>query len=119
MPNIGAILSKVESQSLRSNLPEFNVGDGVKMRIKVAEGDKVRVHPWEGTIIRKAGSGARATFTVRKISFGEGIERVFPVNSPTIESMEVVSRGIVKRSRLYYLRGQSGKKAKVERQAAA
>lgn len=114
MPNIGEIMSLVEKSAVKGNLPDFNVGDTVKMRIKVTEGDKVRVHPWEGLVIAKAGRGAGATFTVRKVSFGEGIERVFPVNSPLIDNLEVVSRGKVRRSKLYYLRDQIGKKAKVE-----
>ena len=86
------------------------------MRIKVQEADKVRVHPFEGTIIRKTGRGLKGTFTVRKISFGEGVERMFPLHSPVIENLTVTSKGIVKRSKLYYLRDRVGKKARVKRQ---
>ena len=94
--------------------PAINVGDTVKMRIKVKEADKVRVHPFEGTIIKKSGRGIGATFTVRKISFGEGVERTFPVHSPVIDSIQVVSTGVVKRAKLYYLRDRMGKKSRVK-----
>ena len=84
--------------------------------VKVLEGDKSRLHPFEGTVIAKTGRGLRATFIVRKISFGEGVERCFPLHSPVIESLKVVSKGIVKRSKLYYLRNRTGKAARVKRQ---
>ena len=84
-----------------------------KMRVKVAEAEKVRVHPWEGTVIRKTGGGTSATFTVRKISFGEGVERTFPTHSPVIESIEIMTRGVTRRAKLYYLRSRVGKRAKV------
>jgi large subunit ribosomal protein L19 len=103
----------VEKKYLRTDLPNFGVGDSIQMKIKVTEADKVRVHPFEGTVISKSGSGVRATFTVRKISFGEGVERTFPLHSPVIESIQVVSRGKKSRAKLYYLRGQIGKKAKL------
>jgi len=86
------------------------------MKVKVHEADKVRLHPFEGTIIRKTGRGIKATFTVRKIAFGEGVERIFPLHSPVIESLEVVSKGIVNRSKLYYLRDRVGKKTRVKRE---
>ena len=101
---------------MRTDLPEFNVGDTIKMKIKVQEADKVRLHPFEGTVISKTGRGIRGTFTVRKISFGEGVERIFPLNSPVIESLKVVSKGEVKRAKLYYLRGQEGRKSRVKQQ---
>ncbi len=113
--NIGETIKDLEKQFLRSDLPEFQVGDTIKMKVKVVEADKVRVHPFEGTVIRKTGRGARGTFTVRKISFGEGVERTFPLHSPVIESIKIVSKGIVKRSKLYYLRGRVGKKARVKK----
>lgn len=118
MSNIGEILRGIGQKSERGSLPEFNVGDGVRMKIKVIEGDKARIHPYEGTIIRKARSGASETFTVRKVSFGEGVEKTFPIHSPVIDKMEVVSKGKVKRSKLYYLRESVGKKARVERTQA-
>lgn len=113
--NVGEIQRKLAERHLRSDIPEFEVGDTVKMKIKVQEADKVRLHPFEGTVIRKTGRGLRATFTVRKISFGEGVERIFPVHSPVIESLQIVSKGLVKRAKLYYLRGRVGKKARVRK----
>ncbi len=99
---------------MRKDLQVFAVGDTIKMKIKVKEADKVRIHPFEGTVIKKAGHGMSASFTVRKISFGEGVERTFPLNSPVIEQIEIVSKGIIKRAKLYYLRDRLGKKARVK-----
>jgi len=107
-------MTSVGEKGIRKDLPAFNVGDTLKMRIKVKEADKVRIHPFEGTVIKKTGIGMGAAFTVRKISFGEGVERTFPVNSPVIEKIEVVSKGVIKRSKLYYLRDRLGKKARVQ-----
>lgn len=107
-------IKAIEQKYLRSDLPAFNVGDTLKMRIKVAEADKVRLHPFEGTVIRKTGGGVRANFTVRKVSFGEGVERTFPLHSPVIDSIEVVSRGVTHQARLYYLRDRVGKKSRVK-----
>lgn len=107
-------LKLVEQKQLRSDVPEFNVGDTVKMKIRVQEADKIRLHPWEGIVISKRGSGNRATFTVRKISFGEGVEKIFPVHSPVIASLKVVSKGKVNRAKLFYLREKTGKGARVE-----
>jgi len=112
----GEIIKDIEQKNLRSDLPKFEVGDTVKMRIKVQEADKVRVHPFEGTIIRKTGRGIKGTFTVRKISFGEGVERIFPLHSPIIDSLKIMNKGIVKRSKLYYLRQRVGKGTRVKRQ---
>lgn len=109
-------IKKAEEKYLRKELPEFKIGDTVKMRIRVQEADKVRMHPFEGTVIRKTGRGIKGTFTVRKISFGEGVERIFPIHSPVIEELKVVSKGIVKRSKLYYLRQRVGKGARVKRE---
>ncbi len=113
--NIGQRVKEVEAQFLEKKIPDFEVGDTIKMRIKVQEQDKVRTHPYEGTVIRKTGRGAKATFTLRKISFGEGVERVFPLYSPVIENLEIVSKGVVKRAKLYYLRDRLGKRARVKR----
>ncbi len=115
--NITEKLKLVEQKYFRKDVPEFEVGDTIKMKIKVQEADKVRLHPFEGIVISKTGRGIRGTFTVRKISFGEGVERVFPYNSPVIESLKVISKGSVKRSKLYYLRNQLGNKAKVKTEA--
>ena len=113
--NAGERIKQVDNKYLRKDIPEFHVGDTVKMKVKVQEADKVRLHPFEGTIIRKTGRGTKGTFTVRKISFGEGVERVFPLHSPVIESLKVTSKGVIKRSKLYYLRDRVGKGARVKR----
>ncbi len=105
----------IEDQFLRKDFPEFNPGDVVKMKLKVKEADKIRLHSFEGTVIRKTGGGLNGTFTVRKVSFGEGVEKVFPLNSPVIDSIQIVSKGKVNRSKLYYLRGRVGKASKVEK----
>lgn len=108
----------IESQYLKKELPKFNVGDTVRILTKTYEGqDKVRLHPFEGVVIAKGGQGINASFTVRKVSYGEGIERVFPLHSPNIERIEVIKSGKVKRAKLYYLRGKVGKRAtKIETQ---
>lgn len=116
--NIGETIKSVTENHLRTDLPDFNVGDTIKMMVKVQEADKVRLHPFEGTVIRKTGKGLKAAFTVRKIAFGEGVERIFPLHSPVIESLKVTSKGIVKRSKLYYLRDRVGKAARVKRKAS-
>ncbi len=103
-------------RQLRTDLPKLQIGDTIKMKLRVQEADKVRVHPYEGTVIRKTRGGVSATFTIRKVSYGEGVERTFPAHSPIIESIEVVSRGQVNRARLYYLRGRVGKKSRVKKQ---
>ena len=101
----------VESEYLKKDLPAFNVGDTVKIMVRILEADKVRLHPFEGVVIAKRGSGVKENFTVRRVSYGEGIERVFPVHSPSIERIEVIRSGKVKRAKLYYLRGKIGKRA--------
>ena len=116
-PNLLDRIKGVEAKSLRKSLPDFHVGDTVKMKIKVQEADKVRLHPFEGTIIRMSGRGVSASFTVRKVSFGEGVERVFPLHSPVIDDLKIVSKGIVNRSKLYYLRGRTGKATRVKKEA--
>ena len=110
----------VEQGCIKKEVPEFNVGDTVKVLIKMAESDdKVRLHPFEGVVIAKGGRGIQKKFTVRKISYGEGIERVFPLYAPSIERIEVLRSGKVRRAKLYYLRGKIGKRAtKIEDQEA-
>ncbi|MFP4473506.1 MAG: 50S ribosomal protein L19 [Candidatus Omnitrophota bacterium] len=108
-------LHMVRTKQLRSDLPEIEVGDTVKMRIRVEEAGKVRSHPYQGTVIRKTGGGVGETFTVRKISFGEGVERTFPLHSPMIEKLEIASKGRIRRAKLYYLRDRIGKKARVRK----
>ncbi len=118
MANLGTLLKSVDEKNLRSDLPAFDVGDTIKMKVKVQEGEKSRLHPFEGTVIRKTGRGSKGTFTVRKISFGEGVERIFPLHSPVITNLEVMSKGVVRRAKLYYLRDRVGKAARVKRQQA-
>ena len=107
-------IASVSAGNVRKDIPVFEVGDVLKMKIKVKEADKIRIHPFEGTVIKRTGVGLGAAFTVRKISFGEGVERTFPVNSPVIEKIEIVSKGIIKRAKLYYMRDRLGKKARVQ-----
>ena len=111
-------LKLIEAEYTKKEMPKFNVGDTVKVLVKIPEGeDKVRLHPFEGVVISKKGSGVRDSFTVRKVSYGEGIERVFPLYSPSIERIEVIRSGKVKRAKLYYLRSKVGKRAtKIEEQ---
>ncbi len=105
----------IEKSQLRRNPLQFNVGDTVKVYMKIKEGDKERVQVFKGTVIRKRKGGSRASFTVRKVSYSVGVERIFPFNSPLIERVEVVQEGKVRRSRLYYLRRLKGKEARVKR----
>jgi large subunit ribosomal protein L19 len=113
--NIGERIKQIESKYVRKDMPDFHVGDTVKMKVKVQEADKVRLHPFEGTIISKTGKGMKGTFTVRKISFGEGVERIFPLHSPVIESLKVTSKGASKKAKLYYLRDRMGKEASIKK----
>lgn len=107
-------IKALEAQQIREDLPEFNVGDTVKISYKVVEGARERVQPFQGIVIRRHGAGARETFTVRKVSFAVGVERTFPVHSPKITAIEVITRGKVRRSKLYYLRDKVGKAARVK-----
>jgi len=104
----------VEQSYLRSDIPEFRPGDTVKVHVRVIEGNRSRVQVFQGVVIRRQNGGLRETFTVRKISFGVGVERTFPVHSPSISKLEVVSRGRVRRAKLYYLRELRGKKARIK-----
>lgn len=108
-----ALKSLVSSQ-LKSELPEVNIGDTVRVHVKIKEGDRERVQVFEGTVIARRGGGISETFTVRSISYGVGVERVFPIHSPHVEKVEVVRHGKVRRSKLYYLRNRVGKAAKVK-----
>jgi len=101
----------IESEYLKKDIPAFNVGDTVRVMLKIPEADKVRLHPFEGIVIAKRGNGIKENFTIRRVSYGEGIERVFPLHSPSIERIEVVRSGKVRRAKLYYLRGKVGKRA--------
>jgi large subunit ribosomal protein L19 len=104
----------VEQSYLRSDIPQFRPGDTVKVHVRVVEGNRERVQVFQGVVIRRQNGGLRETFTVRKISFGVGVERTFPVHSPSIAKLEIVSRGKVRRAKLYYLRELRGKKARIK-----
>ena len=108
------ILRAIEAEQMRNDLPNFNVGDNVKLHVKVKEGNRERIQMFEGTVIKRQNGGLRETFTVRRVAYGVGVERTFPVNSPIIEKMEVTRRGKVRRAKLFYLRDRVGKAAKVK-----
>jgi len=108
------LLRAVENPQVRTDLPRFRSGDTVRIHVKIKEGDKYRIQVFEGVVIAKKNNGISSTFTVRKVSFGYGIERIFPLHSPIIEKLEVVKSGKVRRARLYYLRGRRGKAARLK-----
>jgi len=112
-------LAEIESKLLRTDMPEFRVGDTVRVHYRIVEGDKERTQVFQGVVIKRHRAGARSTFTVRKISFNVGVERVFLTHSPRIEKIEVVSKGVVRRARLFYLRDLQGKAARVKDQKDA
>jgi large subunit ribosomal protein L19 len=107
------ILDSVDAASLRSDIPAFRVGDTVKVHVNIIEGNRSRIQVFQGIVIRRSGEGVRETFTVRKVSFQVGVERTFPVHSPVIDHIELVTRGDVRRAKLYFLRDLRGKKAKI------
>ena len=109
-------LKLISQSSIKENAPVVNVGDTVKVHVRIKEGDKYRIQIFEGTVIAKKHGGINETFTVRRLSYGCGVERVFPVHSPIIEKVELVRGGKVRRSKLYYIRGRVGKAAKVKEQ---
>ncbi len=104
----------IDAQSLRDDVPDFGAGDTLKIHVRVVEGNRERVQLFQGAVIRRQGDGLRETFTVRKVSFGVGVERTFPVHSPILAKIEVVTRGDVRRAKLYYLRDRVGKSAKIK-----
>jgi len=108
------IIKAIEAEQLKSEVTPFNVGDTVKVHVKVKEGNRERIQIFEGIVLKRQNGGARETFTVRRISYGVGVERTFPLHSPRIEKIEVVRRGKVRRAKLYYLRGRVGKATKVK-----
>jgi large subunit ribosomal protein L19 len=108
------LINKVTEEYIRKDIPEFNPGDTVKVQVKIVEGDKERLQDFVGVVIRKRGSGIHKTFTVRKVSFGVGVEKVFPLYSPTIQKIDIIKRGSVRRAKLYYLRNRIGKSAKIK-----
>lgn len=107
-------LSELENKELRTDHPSFQVGDTVRVHVKIREGEKERVQMFEGAVIARKAGGLRSTFTVRKTSFGQGVERIFPLHSPIIEKIQLVRRGRVRRAKLYYLRSRRGKAAKIK-----
>ena len=113
------ILDSVDAASLRSDVPDFRAGDTVKVHVNIVEGTRSRVQVFQGVVIGRSGDGLRETFTVRKVSFQVGVERKFPVHSPVIDHIEIITRGDVRRAKLYYLRGLHGKKAKIKEKRAA
>ncbi|SHI04893.1 50S ribosomal protein L19 [Sporanaerobacter acetigenes] len=108
------IIKMIEDEQIKKDIPEFNVGDTVQVHYKVKEGTRERIQVFEGTVIKRQGGGARETFTVRRLSYGVGVERTFPLHSPRIEKLVVTRKGKVRRAKLYYLRGRQGKAAKVK-----
>lgn len=108
------IIRAIEAEQIRSDLPKFNVGDTVKVHIKIKEGTRERVQIFEGIVLKRQNGGLRETFTVRRISYGIGVEKTFPVNAPSIDKIDVVRRGKVRRAKLFYLRSRVGKAAKVK-----
>src|SRR5579859_6912056 len=107
-------LDVLDAQSLRSDIPSFRPGDTLKVHVRVTEGNRSRIQVFQGVVIRRQGSGVRETFTVRKVSYGVGVERTFPVHSPSIDKIEPVTRGKVRRAKLYYLRDLRGKAARIK-----
>jgi large subunit ribosomal protein L19 len=107
-------LDALDADSLRADIPDFRPGDTVKVHVRVVEGNRSRIQVFQGVIIRRQGGGIRETFTVRKVSFGVGVERTFPVHTPVVEKIEILTRGDVRRAKLYYLRDLRGKAAKIK-----
>ncbi|MBU0679199.1 MAG: 50S ribosomal protein L19 [Verrucomicrobia bacterium] len=108
------IIDKLSKEQLKDGIPDFNIGDTVKVHVKIREGDKERIQVYTGNVIARNGTGSTETFTVRRISYGEGVERVFPLHSPAVAQIEVERQGRVRRAKLYYLRDRAGKKARVK-----
>ncbi|MCG0237951.1 MAG: 50S ribosomal protein L19 [Firmicutes bacterium] len=108
------IIRQLEQEQMRTDIPDFRPGDTVRVHVKVTEGNRERIQVFEGVVIKRQGSGVRETFTVRRVSYGVGVERTFPVHSPRLEKIEVTRRGKVRRAKLYYLRDLSGKAARIK-----
>ncbi len=119
MSDTTPIIKAIEKRQLRAQVPDFRVGDTVKVYVRIREGEKERVQAFEGVVIKRTRGVARASFTVRKISYGVGVERVFPLNSPMVDRIEVSARGQVRRARLYYLRDLQGKAARIREKKSA
>ena len=114
MSSVNPVIASIEAKQLRSDLPQINVGDTVRVWVKVVEGSRERLQAFEGTVIAKRNGGIRETFTVRRVSYGIGVERTFPIHSPRVDHVEVIRHGKVRRAKLYYLRERQGKAAKIK-----
>ncbi len=110
---MSTVLDKIDQENRKETVPEFEVGDAVKVSVRIQEGNNVRTQVYSGTVIARDGHGSTETFTVRRISYGEGVERVFPIHAPVVEKIEVERKGKVRRAKLYYARALKGKKAKI------
>jgi large subunit ribosomal protein L19 len=110
-------IDTIEAEQVRADIPDFKPGDTVKVHVRVVEGDKERIQVFEGTVLGRSGGACRETFTVRKTSYGVGVERIFPVHSPRIEKIQIVAKGVVRRAKLYFLRERSGRAARVTEQS--
>jgi len=108
------VIAEIEQAQIRSDVPDFRPGDTLKVHVKVTEGNRSRIQVFQGVVIRRQGGGLRETFTARKVSYGVGVERTFPVHSPSIDKIEVITRGRVRRAKLYYLRDLRGKAARIK-----
>ncbi|MCP9954403.1 MULTISPECIES: 50S ribosomal protein L19 [Actinomadura] len=108
------LIQEIEKAAMRADIPDFRPGDTLKVHVRVTEGNRSRIQVFQGVVIRRQGGGARETFTVRKVSYSVGVERTFPLNSPSIDKIEVVTRGDVRRAKLYYLRNLRGKAARIK-----
>lgn len=108
------LIKAIESEQLRNDIPDFNVGDTIKVHVKVKEGNRERIQVYEGVVMKRQGGGLSETFTVRRISYGVGVERTFPLHSPKFDRIEVVRKGKVRRAKINYLRGRVGKRAKIK-----
>lgn len=113
------IIREIEREYMRTDIPAFRPGDTVRVNVKVVEGNRERIQAFEGVVIKRQGSGINETFTVRRVSYGVGVERTFPVHSPRLASIEVVRRGVVRRAKLYYLRERTGKAARIRERRLA
>jgi large subunit ribosomal protein L19 len=112
--NKQAILKSIEAEQMKTDIPDFGPGDTVRVQVKVIEGDKERLQAFQGIVLQRRGAGISATFTVRKISAGIGVERIFPLHAPTVASVKVIKKGAVRRAKLFYLRGLTGRASKVK-----
>ncbi len=112
--NKQAVINSIEAEQMKRDLPDFGPGDTIRVQVKVVEGDKERLQAFQGIVLQRRGAGTSATFTVRKISAGIGVERIFPLHGPTVASVKVIKKGMVRRAKLFYLRGLTGRASKVQ-----